>query len=351
MAGSGTCNETGAANPRFFYPYLDPLRLSVVYNTGEHAYSDFDKGPALNISQLYSFIVVAQNENLSKAASMLYISQSALSKSIAKLEEELGVSLFDRKGKKIVLNAQGKRFLESSIDILREIEFTTQDLRALASGQGYKLRIGCAGPSAPLCDCLLAFCGQHPNLSFEIDTDIEQLDYVEMNNYDLLIYPTARPFEKLRGYPLITERYCVAMPRTHRLAGRDGVTADDLMDEGFVFIRRGIKSVEHVYRLCGSCAIRISKQYFVDSHEMQRYFIGKGMGLGFVSDFNRAFYENDPNIVLVPMDEPTFEHRLMICFRESDGPLVVEKEFREFVIDYFNVDTTTIVGGRQRAEK
>ena len=76
-------------------------------------YSNFERGVTLNISQLYSFIVVAQNENLSKAAGMLYVSQSALSKSIAKLEEELGVELFDRRGKKIVLNARGKRFLES----------------------------------------------------------------------------------------------------------------------------------------------------------------------------------------------------------------------------------------------
>lgn len=323
-------------------------RTPVVYNIGEHSYSDFDKGPSLNISQLYSFIVVAQNENLSKAANMLYISQSALSKSIAKLEEELGVSLFDRKGKKIVLNAQGKRFLESSIDILREIEFTTQDLRAIASGKGYKLRVGVPGPCAPICDCVTSFCEEHPDVSFEISADIDSLEYVDMNNYDLLVYPTARPFEKLRGYPLAKERYYVVMPAGHPLANRESVTAENLMDESFVFIRQGIENVEHAYRLCGACAIRVAKQYFVASHGMQRYLVGKGLAIGFASDYNKAFYEHDPRIRLVAMDEPTFEHALWVCFRENGDLLPLDIEFRDYVISYFNVDTSVQVGGRRR---
>ena len=325
---------------------LDYLRSSIVYNDGGRPYSDFEKGPALNISQLYSFIVVAQNENLSKAANMLYISQSALSKSIAKLEEELGVPLFDRRGKKIVLNAQGKRFLESSIDILREIEFTTQDLRALASGQGYKLRIGCPGPSSALCDCVVDFCATHPGVSFEIDSDVERLDYVEMENYDLLVYPTARVFEKLRGFAFAKERYYVAVPADHRLAGREAVDAEDIMDERFVFIRQGIKNIEHVYRLCGARAIRIDKQYFVDSHEMQRHLVGRGMGLGFVSEFELEFYRHDPTISLVRMDEPSFERSLWMCFRESGTLLPLEREFRDFVVEYFHIDTKTVYGGR-----
>ena len=57
----------------------------------------------MNISQLRYFTTVAQLENVSKAADLLYLSQSSLSKNIAKLEEELGMPLFDRNGKKITL--------------------------------------------------------------------------------------------------------------------------------------------------------------------------------------------------------------------------------------------------------
>ena len=67
----------------------------------------------MNVLQLRYFITVAQLENVTKAADLLHISQSSLSKNISALEKELSVSLFDRNGKNIALNASGERFLES----------------------------------------------------------------------------------------------------------------------------------------------------------------------------------------------------------------------------------------------
>lgn len=305
----------------------------------------------MNISQLRCFIVVAQNENLSKAASMLYISQSALSKSMTKLEEELGVPLFERHGKRITLNAQGRTFLESSIAILRELDYVTQDVRSSAGAQIQRFRIGCAGPSATLCDCLKAFCVSRPDVSFDVDTNIEDLNYVEMKNYDMVIYPTARQFEKLRGYPLVTERYYLVAPANHRLAMAAQVTRDDLMNEDFVFIRQGYKNIEHAYRLCGARAIQEHKRFFVSSHEMQRYLVGSGLALGFVTDSNRAFYEKDPDIRIIPVEEQGFERTLWICFRESADPFPLDDDFREFVISYFNIDTSKKTGGKSHVSE
>ncbi|MBQ6453619.1 MAG: LysR family transcriptional regulator, partial [Coriobacteriales bacterium] len=210
----------------------------------------------MNTSQLYSFIVVAQNENLSKAASMLYVSQSTLSKNIAKLEEELGVKLFDRRGKKIVLNKQGERFLESSIGILRDIETATQDLRALSNGSGGRLRIGCPGEILPLCDCVSEFCREHPDTYVEIDASIETLDYIEMSNYEMLIYPNGPQFDKLEGYRFCNERYLVVLNSDHPLAARETLGFSDLMDERFVFVRRDQTHPEFAYRLCGAQGLR-----------------------------------------------------------------------------------------------
>lgn len=86
----------------------------------------------MNIFQLRYFVSVAQLENISKAADLLHLSQSSLSKSIAKLEAELGMPLFQRSGKHIVLNEQGRRFWEFSSMVLRELEFTIDDMNLLA---------------------------------------------------------------------------------------------------------------------------------------------------------------------------------------------------------------------------
>lgn len=313
-------------------------------------YSIIEEGLSMNVSQLYSFIVVAQNENLSKAAGMLFVSQSALSKSIAKLEEELGVPLFDRRGKKIVLNARGKRFLESSIGILQEIESTTQDLRAMANGESYKLRIGCPGSDARICDCLVAFCSEHPHASFEVDTTIEQLDYVEMSTFDMLVYPNGRKFDKLVGYRLWSESYRLAVPAGHRLAGVESVEVDDLADEDFVFIRQGKSGVEEPYRICGAQAVRVGRQFFVTSREMHRQVIGDGLALGFVADGAAEPYADDPRIKLVNMASSSFQRPLMVAFRHTETPLPVEEAFREFAIRYLDIDTSEEVGGRKNGK-
>ena len=67
----------------------------------------------MNIQNLRYFAIVAKLENVTKAAELMHTSQSAVSKNILALEDEFGVNLFDRFGKKLVLNDAGRRFLQS----------------------------------------------------------------------------------------------------------------------------------------------------------------------------------------------------------------------------------------------
>ncbi|MBQ1286189.1 MAG: LysR family transcriptional regulator, partial [Lachnospiraceae bacterium] len=75
----------------------------------------------MNLDQMHFFTVVAQMENVSKAADSLHMTQSTLSKNILRLEEELGVPLFDRHGKKLFLNEQGSRFLDTCRKTLQDV--------------------------------------------------------------------------------------------------------------------------------------------------------------------------------------------------------------------------------------
>lgn len=67
----------------------------------------------MDLNSLLYFVTVAKFENMSRASEQLHLSQPALSKSIALLEDNLGVELFDRNGRSIKLNRYGKFFLES----------------------------------------------------------------------------------------------------------------------------------------------------------------------------------------------------------------------------------------------
>ena len=84
----------------------------------------------MELTQLKYFRKVAQYQSVSKAANDLHVSQSALSRSVAKLEDELQVNLFDRMGKKLVLNEKGTRFL---VDINRILDDIDSSVRAIGS--------------------------------------------------------------------------------------------------------------------------------------------------------------------------------------------------------------------------
>lgn len=76
----------------------------------------------MNFNSLYYFQRIAQNESIRKASDELFISQSALSKSLRELETELECSLFDRNGRRLVLNENGRLLLQMANDILSQID-------------------------------------------------------------------------------------------------------------------------------------------------------------------------------------------------------------------------------------
>ena len=89
----------------------------------------FGDSPMINWSFLDYFMAAAKEQNFSKAAQSLYYSQSYLSKKIAALEEELGVTLFERHGKKVILTAAGEHLYQKALKINQRIHELQQDMR------------------------------------------------------------------------------------------------------------------------------------------------------------------------------------------------------------------------------
>lgn len=95
----------------------------------------------MEIEQLIYFEKVAELEHISKAAEELNLSQPALSVSIRKLEEELGIRLFERRGRNIVLNAYGKIFLEFAQPVIEEFHRVKAQLEELKRKENSRVRI------------------------------------------------------------------------------------------------------------------------------------------------------------------------------------------------------------------
>lgn len=292
----------------------------------------------MNISQLHCFTTIVQLESMSRAANLLYMSQSSLSKNITKLETELGMPLFERSGKKLRLNAQGARFLEFCNLILRELEFAKEDMALLATGSDSRIKVGVAGTNRKLIECIVAFNRTHPNTEFSLNCNIENLEYLDINEFDMLVYPAELKYEKFKGHSLYEERYFLAVSADHALAGNVSISPNMLDGQSLVFINNGRYHVEYPFSSCMALGIRFGSQCHVDTREPHRQMIASGVAVGFVPESSAPFYLSEPNLRLIPILDKHFSRPMMICFRREKHLTGLAKDFRNFVIDYFHLD-------------
>lgn len=289
------------------------------------------------IAQLRYFTTIAQLENISQAAQLLHLSQSSLSKNLAKLEAEVGMPLFDRSGKKLTLNAAGARLLEYSTLVLREMEYALDDMHLLSTGADSRVKIGTAGTCDRLAGCIAAFHRDHPEAAFDLNSGIEGIEHLDINDFDALIYPAGGRYEKFTGFPLWEDRYLLAVPAEHPLAACASVRPRALEGQCMAFLRDSRTIVEPPFRICGALAVRFGSQCYVDTRELHRQLIASGMCVGFVPESGAALYRADPALRLIPIQDRRFVRQMMICFRREKHLSGLARAFRDFALDYFGL--------------
>ena len=291
----------------------------------------------MTLDQLRYFVAAAQLQNLSRAAQALHLSQPSLSRSIARLEEEVGVPLFCRQGRRVALSQPGERLLESAQAILRELDGALAQLRTYAGGAEARLAVGLWGPDEPVSACLAAFAAAHPHIALDLDCAIEGQENLDINQYDMLLYPDAGRYQRFRGTLLREEGYLLALPAGHPLAGRAGVLPQALAGAPFVFLRRGRLGAADPYDLCAGLNLGLRPVCLTDDRAQHRQLIAAGMGLGFVPAGCAGPYRADPALALVPVQGAQFRRRLMLCFKRDKHLSPAGRALRAFVLDYFNL--------------
>ena len=185
----------------------------------------------MELLQLRYFVTVAQTLNISQAAKHHLIPQPAMSKTISKLEKELGISLFDRYKNKLSLTNEGKAFYQTVSQSLNAIDHTvTQISSADAPLQG-EINILVLQHRETLVDCIMAFKKRYPQVSFRIFYDRDAAE-----DFDICI-SCEQPGEDFGGNMcLITEKLKLVVSAEHPVAGENAVSFRDLQNEEFALI-------------------------------------------------------------------------------------------------------------------
>jgi len=289
----------------------------------------------MEINQTKYFIIAAQTQNLTKAAKILSITQSALSKSISNLEDELGVPLFDRAGKRISLNESGKRFLNHAINAVHELDLAVS--AALIRDERPILRVGLFQDSDNFMRCLYEFANINQGLLVQIDKLDVSSFAIDTNVYDVLLFPQTPMFRKYRAEKIYSDSYFLAVHQSHELALKESVCLKDLRSQRVIFIKLSDEHFDLPYHLCSGTEIHVLDDAFTNSYEIQRWLISSNRAVGFVPCSVSASYVQDQNIILLPITDEGLALNIMLGFKREKHLSAIGRAFADFTRNYFSL--------------
>lgn len=271
----------------------------------------------MDLNSLRQFLAVARLEHLSRAADELRVAQPSLSRTIARLENELGAPLFDRGGR-LRLNDTGRLFREHVERALGELD---AGRRAVAESTGPgtgSVRLA-SETFLTLTGPLAAFKHAHPAVEIELHwapvDDMGRL--MRARDVDLCVVSQPMRAEGLVSKRLFDEPVGVAVPLGHPLAERESVTVDDLAGEPMITAREGHWVRGLLDRLFAARGLTPRIVCETDEASAIAALIAAGLGLGLVPGFARHFARDVPGVWL-PVDSPDCR-RVVTLYRSADA--------------------------------
>ena len=212
----------------------------------------------MELRHLRYFCVAAEEMHIGRAAERLAIAQPPLTQQIKILEAEMGVHLFRRQGRGVVLTDAGRIFHDKARAILAQVEQAVELAREVEAGHAGRLRVGfteSASFSAALTGILKSFRDAWPGVALVLEERHTEALFSSLEHGSLDLAFMRPPVTSVPGIAireLTCEAMMLAVPAAHRLAGRKSVTLSELAGEDFVAYprRRGAGLSDAVLAEC-----------------------------------------------------------------------------------------------------
>ncbi|MFF3892695.1 LysR family transcriptional regulator [Streptomyces sp. NPDC001812] len=193
----------------------------------------------MELRQLRSFLVLAEECHFGRAAARLHVAQPALSQQVKQLERELGVTLFNRSTRRVELTEAGRHLTDYARTIVTEEERARIHLRELATGHAGRVSVGFIGTATydVLPRVARTVRAKLPGITLDLRGEILTPRLVEgllSGTFDLAVLRGMVSQENIRTTPLRSEPLVAVLPAHHRLADRPGIPLEALAGEPFV---------------------------------------------------------------------------------------------------------------------
>jgi LysR family transcriptional regulator, hydrogen peroxide-inducible genes activator len=279
----------------------------------------------MNLRDIKYILAVAETRHFGKAAERCFVSQPTLSGQIKKLEDQLGVVIFERTNRSVEVTPIGADILAHARLLVEQADAIEQVARAHQDPLAGPLRVGAIPTLSPYLMPLVLVplkrrCPQLKLVLFEETTDalLRRLDQHELDAA-LLATPTTNP--DLTDIPLFDEPFWLAHPRNHPLYDKDDITQDDLESIDLLLLSEGHCLSQQVMEVC-KLADRPRTGEMADlraaSLETLLQLVGAGFGCTLVPALAiRGSWMTDSGIIARRLDLPDAKRRISLVFRRS----------------------------------
>ena len=299
----------------------------------------------MELKQWRCFVTLAEIGNIRRAASLLAVSQPALSVRIQRLEEDLGFALFDRQARGVRLTEQGARLLPHARRLLSRAAETDEAARAIGRGAFDRLEIGVT-PIAALSFCpdaMRAFSAVHPGVVLALTEGLsdELEEAVAHRRLDLAVVHPPSSRDDLVVREVARDRFVAVVPAAHPLAGAERIAAADLRQQTLVGVRRDVGPVvfDRIAAYLARAGVTTQVNQCASSSISLVGLVAAGAGIGLVVESLACIARSDIRFVPLSDDPPSLGYAM--CHR-VDLPAELQAAFMQA----FHAPTAAAAGAR-----
>lgn len=283
----------------------------------------------MDINQIRYFLAIVETGGFTKAADSLFISQPSLSVSIRRLERELGVTLFERGGRRAVLTPGGQFFLATAQAMWDNYQFALKGLRDFHSQPTMRLGILRTFRIDDFSEMITTFREQYSNAVIELrDGTVKDLNnWLEQGDVDVIVTELKSFEDTDTSLVLFQQDFLLAVPKNHPFADKDKVSLAELDDQPFIG-RNNCEIWGRAPQIFESAGVEPRVVYLADREEWAISMVKSGLGITIM-----PVWRNLPDIKYVAIAEANLSRTVGLKWRAQQNSDIV-KLFRDFAANY-----------------
>ncbi len=284
----------------------------------------------MDLTKLRYFYIVAKYEHMTRAAEEIHIAQPALTKSIKALEDELGVPLFMKKGRNIVLTPFGI-YLKTKLDgIFPQLDRIPEELETLKTQKKNTVRLNVLAASTAVTNAIISYKKTHPHIIFELiqnEADAHCDISVMTGN------PTRKNTQTIRNQSIMEEKIYLAVPKNSPYATLSAIELSSVQNEEFVSLvgSRPFRSICDTF--CALAGFQLKPSFESDSPIAVQNIIGAGAGVGFWPEYSWGKISAS-DTVLLPISAPVCARTLILTLYENTTLSEAAEDFYRHLMRY-----------------